>query len=108
MQEWLKISLQLCVYGFFSGMTPFSHFMFKFLTEFRGISADEVSSFFLAQVTYWNFGILIFVFLLTDMLRYKPLIILSALAGIGYYSVMRWTSGLSPLIVSKKNFYLLR
>lgn len=74
--------------------------MFKFLTEFRGISAENVSDFFLAQFSYWNIGLLAIVFLITDMLRYKPLIILSALSGVAYYTVMRWTVGLYPLIVS--------
>lgn len=100
MKDWLKISLQLCVFGFFNGITPFSHFTFKFLTEFRGISAQDVSDFFLAQGTYWNLGLLAICFLITDMFRYKPLIILSALSSVLYYIIIRWTDGLYPLIVS--------
>lgn len=100
MEEWLKISLRLCLFGFFNGMAPFAHFMFKFLTEVRGISEENVTDFFLAQFSYWNLGLLAIVFLFTDMLRYKPLVILSALSNVVYHVVMLWTEGLYPLIVS--------
>lgn len=105
MQEWLKISLQLSVYGFFYGCTPVTHFLFQFLTEFRGISAENVSDFYLQQLTYWNLALLLVFFLITDMFRYKPLIILSALASICHYATMQWTHGLNTLIVGTLKFY---
>ena len=99
MQEWLKISLQLCTYGLFNGMNLFEPFMYKYLTEFSGISPQNVSDFFIAQLTYWNLFLLAIIFLITDMFRYKPLIILSVLSGLSSYSIVRWSEGLWPLMV---------
>lgn len=104
MQEWLKISLQLSAYGFFFGCTPVSHFLFQFLTEFRGISAENVTDFYLQQLTYWNLALLIIFFLITDMFRYKPLIILSAFASICHFATMQWTHGLNTLTVGTFEF----
>lgn len=100
MKEWLKISLQLCLFGFFNGIQPSTHFTFKILTDFRGLASDEANSFFYAQISYWRVAIGFFAFLLTDLLRYKPIIILSALSGIAAFVTLRCTSEVNFLYVS--------
>lgn len=101
MELWLKISLLLCLVGYFKGMVPSDHFMFQYMTDFREVPSETLTSFFYPQLWYWTAGLSIFFLLITDMLRYKPVLILGILAGISYYATMRWTLGKNALIVSE-------
>lgn len=78
-------------------MSPSDHFLFKFLTEFRGVPDETVTSFVIPQMNYWHVSLLLFALLFTDMLRYKPVILVSVIAGICYYATLRWTQGI-PII----------
>lgn len=100
MKEWKRVSLQLCTYGFFSAMQPSSHFVFQYLNEFRGVPSDRVSEMYFAQVTYWSVAFLFLALLFTDMLRYKPVLILSALAGVVQLLSLRFLTGVDTVYVS--------
>lgn len=100
MKEWLKISLQLSLYGFFDGMHPSSHFFYQILTEFREANPEYVTNTFIPQQTYFAVATSILALLLTDMTRYKPVILVGAVAAIAASSVLRWTTGMDVLLVS--------
>lgn len=100
MEPWLKLSLLLCVVGFLMGIAPSEHFLFQYLTEFRDIPEDVVTNQVLPQLSYWMSGCLLFFLLITDIVRYKPVIITAALAAIFGFTTLRWTQGEKWLTVS--------
>lgn len=101
MEKWLKISLILCAIGLLKSMVPSDHFQYQYLTEFRDLPGDKLVSFFYPQITYWVLGVLLVFLLITDMLRYKPMIIAATVGAIGYYATMRWMKGVETLTVSE-------
>lgn len=100
MEPWHKISLLLCTVGFFKGMVPSDHYIFQYLTEFRHVPGEMVTNSYYPQYSYWAAGFLLIFLLTTDVLRYKPVIIISALAGVAHYITLRWTESVESLIVS--------
>ena len=108
MQLWLKISLLLCAYGFFREMRPSEPFVYEFLTNYRNLTEEQVIGTIYPMGTYWNFGLLVIVFLLTDMLRYKLVIIVSACAGAALFICLAWTKTIEGLFVSKEEVVIKR
>lgn len=100
MKFWLKISLLLCAYGFFREMRPSEPFVYEFLTGWRNVTEQQVIEVIYPMGTYWNFGLLVIVFLVTDMLRYKSVIIVSACAGAALFACLAWTKYIEGLYVS--------
>lgn len=56
MQEWMKISLMLCTFGFLKELRPSEPFIVDFLTgPWRNVTADEVySKFQINVVVFFN------------------------------------------------------
>ncbi|KAJ6632799.1 Thiamine transporter 2 [Pseudolycoriella hygida] len=99
MQLWVKTSLLLCAYGFFRELRPSEPFVVEFLSgEWRNITVDQVYREIYPWGTYSYLSLLILVFLITDMLRYKPIIIMSALVGIVLWSLLLWTTSIQAII----------
>lgn len=70
MESWLKISLILCTFGFFREFRPSEPFVTEFLTgEWRNVTEEEVNFQVYPIGTYSTLALLIFVFLVTDILR---------------------------------------
>ncbi|XP_058465378.1 thiamine transporter 2-like [Malaya genurostris] len=100
MQEWLKISLMLCTFGFFRELRPSEPFVTEFLSgEWRDIEPEQLNRDVYPVGTYTYLAVLIVVFLVTDMLRYKSIIIFSACVGIAIWSMLLWTTTLAALQV---------
>ncbi|XP_065076296.1 thiamine transporter 1-like [Ochlerotatus camptorhynchus] len=100
MQEWLKISLMLCTFGFFREMRPSEPFVTEFLSgEWRDIEPEQLNREVYPIGTYSHLALLIVVFLVTDILRYKSIIIFSACVGIVIWSLLLWTTSLAALQV---------
>lgn len=98
MKEWLKISLVLCSFGFFREFRPSEPFVTEFLSgEWRNITSEQLNRDVYPIGTYSTLGLLVIVFLITDILRYKPIIIASACAGIIIWSLLLWTTSLWAL-----------
>ncbi|XP_062550418.1 folate-like transporter 3 [Armigeres subalbatus] len=98
MQEWLKISLMLCTFGFFREMRPSEPFVTEFLSgEWRDIEPEQLNRDVYPIGTYSYLGLLVVVFLVTDILRYKSIIIFSACVGIVIWSMLLWTTSLAAL-----------
>lgn len=70
MEAWLKVSLLLCLYGFFRDFRPSEPFITEFLTgEWRDITPEQVNQDVYPWGTYSYLAQLIIVFLFTDILR---------------------------------------
>ncbi|XP_052859941.1 folate-like transporter 3 [Anopheles cruzii] len=100
MQPWLKVSLLLCVFGFFRELRPSEPFVTEFLSgEWRDIEPEQLNRDVYPIGTYSHLGLLVFMFLLTDILRYKSIITFSACVGIVIWSLLLWTETLAALQV---------
>lgn len=102
MQAWLRISLLLCTFGFFREMRPSEPFVVEFLTgPHRNITSEELNREIYPFGTYSVLIQLVLVFLVTDILRYKPIIVLSACAGIVLFAILLWTHTVWELLIGQ-------
>ncbi|KAG5899300.1 hypothetical protein JTB14_029254 [Gonioctena quinquepunctata] len=101
MNEWFKISLLLCVFGFLKEIRPSEPFVFEFLIDkrWRNITEIEVTHKVYPVATYSYLIQSVVIFLITDLCRYKPLIILLGLSGVVIWSLLLWTKTLFELQV---------
>ncbi|XP_055716077.1 thiamine transporter 1-like [Phlebotomus papatasi] len=98
MQKWFRISLLLCIFGFLKEIRPSEPFVTDFLLgEWRNITEEQVNRDVYPVGTYSYAAQLIIVFLITDFLRYKPLIVVLGLSGIVTWSLLLWTESLGAL-----------
>lgn len=102
MQAWLRISLLLWVFGFFREFRPSEPFVTEYLSgPWHNITAEQVNKEIYPFGTYAVLAQLAIVFLITDILRYKPIIILSACSGIILFSILLWTDKIWELQVGQ-------
>ncbi|KAH8248269.1 hypothetical protein KR038_009876 [Drosophila bunnanda] len=98
MESWLKVSCLLCLFGFLREIRPSEPYHAEILMgEWYHVTQDEVNRSVYPVGTYSYLALLIFVFLITDLLRYKPVIIANALAGIFIWGTLIWTTTLAGL-----------
>ncbi|XP_037732185.1 thiamine transporter 2 [Drosophila subpulchrella] len=98
MESWLKISCLLCIFGFLRELRPSEPYHAEILMgEWYHVTQDEVNRKVYPVGTYSYLALLIFVFLITDLLRYKPVIIANAITGISIWGTLIWTSTLGGL-----------
>ncbi|KAK2835135.1 hypothetical protein Q5P01_015619 [Channa striata] len=77
---WVGPTVLLCVYGFCSMMRPIEPFLTEFLTgPCKNLTTEQVTEQVYPVWTYSSLVLLIPVLLVTDFLRYKPVIILQGL-----------------------------
>ncbi|XP_043926855.1 thiamine transporter 2 [Protopterus annectens] len=75
--SWGYPTLILCMYGFFSTIRPSEPFLTPYLTgSYKNLTIDQVTNQIFPVWTYSYLVILFPVFLATDYLRYKPVILL--------------------------------
>ncbi|KAJ9581500.1 hypothetical protein L9F63_023326 [Diploptera punctata] len=91
METWLKYSLLLCVFGFVKELRPSEPFVTHYLTDqrWKNFTEGDIESIF-STGTYAYLIEIAFVFLLTDFLRYKPVIILEGMFAIITWSLLIW------------------
>ncbi|XP_017769870.1 PREDICTED: folate transporter 1-like [Nicrophorus vespilloides] len=100
MKNWLRISLLLCVFGFIKEFRPSEPFVYEYLIgPWRNITEDEVTQQVYPVGTYSYLVHLLIMFLITDILRYKPLIVILGLSGIAIWAMLIWTTSLFYLQV---------
>ncbi|XP_053694288.1 thiamine transporter 1-like [Sabethes cyaneus] len=98
MQQWLKISLLLCTFGFLKEIRPSEPFIVDYLAgPWRNITMNEIVQEAFPIGTYSYLTQLVVIFLVTDLLRYKPLIVVNGLAGVVVWSMLIWTVSLQGL-----------
>ena len=104
MEQYLKISLLLCVFGFFKEIRPSKPFIFEFLLgPWRNITEDQVTQEVYPMGTYSYLIQVLVIFLITDLCRYKPLIIFLICAGIIVYGMLLWPYTLLELQIGQVN-----
>lgn len=107
MPDWLKISFLLSIFGFLKEIRPSEPFVYEFLIDkrWRNITSEDVTQKVYPVATYSYLAHLVVIFLVTDLCRYKPLIILLGISGIIIWSLLLWTDSLLGLqIVEVSNF----
>ncbi|KAH8243836.1 hypothetical protein KR032_010495 [Drosophila birchii] len=98
MEAWLKVSCVLCIFGFLRELRPSEPYHAEILMgEWYHVTQDEINRSVYPVGTYSYLALLIFVFLITDLLRYKPVIIANAVVGIFIWSTLIWTTTLPGL-----------
>ncbi|XP_075057767.1 thiamine transporter 2 [Mixophyes fleayi] len=95
---WVYPTAILCIYGFFSYMRPSEPFLTPYLTGAEhNLTLEQVTNSVFPVWTYSYLAILFPVFLLTDYLRYKPVIILQGLSYIIAWVLLLFARGVPAM-----------
>lgn len=105
MELWAKTSLILCVFGFLKEFRPSEPFIVNFLLgPWKNFTIDEINQDMYSVGTYAYLAVLVAIFLVTDLLRYKPVIVFMGVAGVACWVTLTW--GLTmPLMQLVEVFY---
>ncbi|XP_017298122.1 thiamine transporter 2-like [Diaphorina citri] len=101
MELWVKLSIWIGTFGFFKEFRPEDPYIVQYLTGHKMNFTDEqVNQVIFPVSTYTSLVELVFVFLITDWLRYKPVVILCALSGVIVQVMLIWGRGITAMRVS--------
>ncbi|XP_030374802.1 folate transporter 1-like isoform X3 [Scaptodrosophila lebanonensis] len=93
MEPWLKVSCILCVFGFVRELRPSEPYHTEFLLgDTFNVTQDQLNRDVYPIATYSYLALLIVVFLVTDFLRYKPVIIANAITGTFIWGLLLFCS----------------
>lgn len=110
MQKYLKLSLILSFFGFLKEFRPSEPFLAEFLKDFKYIDVEVMTKDIYPIGMCWNFiasncfshiyfsgaysylAQIAVVFLITDLLRYKPLIVLNGAVGVIIWAILIWAN----------------
>ncbi|KAJ7324850.1 hypothetical protein JRQ81_017870 [Phrynocephalus forsythii] len=102
---WIFPTSILCIYGFFSMMKPSEPFLIPYLAgPDKNLTIDEVTHHILPVWTYSYLALLFPVFLITDYVRYKPVIILQGVSFIATWLLLLFARGM-PAMQLMEFFY---
>ena len=94
MEFWIQVTLLLCSYGFFKEMKPSEPFLTPYLkAPPKNLTEEQLDNQIYPVWTYSYLVTLFVVFLVTDLLRYKPVIITEGLAYLTTRILLIWASG---------------
>ena len=93
--SWKWTTLLLCVYGFLKELRPSEPFLTEYLIEPKWVNITLAEAYYDVYPvwTYSYLGILVAVFLLTDWLRYKPVIVVEGFAYVGTWILLLYGKG---------------
>ncbi|XP_058835349.1 thiamine transporter 1-like [Topomyia yanbarensis] len=98
MDQWRRIAAVLSIFAFIKDFRPSDPFVVQFLNgPWHNITTQDINQQVFPVGTYSYGAQLVVTFLITDYFRYKPLIVLSSLAGLVYWALFIWTSQLRCL-----------
>ena len=89
---WIHVTIMLCLYGFFKEFKPSEPFLTPYLRDTKNFTDDQVNS---EIYPFWPYSFLVaalFVFLITDLLRHKPVILVEAFSYLGTRILLIWGS----------------
>uniref|UniRef100_A0A8C1YFE9 Solute carrier family 19 member 3b n=1 Tax=Cyprinus carpio TaxID=7962 RepID=A0A8C1YFE9_CYPCA len=104
--DWVFSTVLLSLYGFFANCRPAEPFLTPYLVGPKNIS-EEVTNYLFPIWTYSYLAVLCPVFLLTDLLRYKPLIVTQGLFLVTNYIILCFATSLSALTYLQFNFAMV-
>ncbi|XP_069720761.1 thiamine transporter 2-like [Phaenicophaeus curvirostris] len=91
---WIFPTLVLCLYGFFYMMKPSEPFLTPYLTgPDKNLTTDEVTNQIFPVWTYSYLALLFPVFLITDYMRYKPILLLQGISFIVTFLLLLFAHG---------------
>ncbi|NWS39588.1 S19A3 protein, partial [Probosciger aterrimus] len=91
---WTFPTLILCLYGFFSMLKPSEPFLTPYLTgPDKNLTTDEVTNQVFPVWTYSYLALLLPVFLITDYVRYKPVLLLQGISFIVTWLLLLFAHG---------------
>jgi len=97
-EDWRITTFLLCCYGFFKEIRPSEPFLTEYLiSNHTGVTEQEVYHDIYPVWTYSYLAILILVFLVTDLAKYKPVIIFEGFAYILTWILLLWGHGLTTM-----------
>eukprot|EP00066_Takifugu_rubripes_P009781 XP_003977055.1 PREDICTED: thiamine transporter 2 [Takifugu rubripes] len=101
-KNWKYPTSILCIYGFFSTIKPMEPFLVPYLTgPDKNLTAQQVNNEIFPVWTYSFLAVQVPVFLLTDWLRYKPIVILQCMALFITMATIRWVTNVPGMQVSQ-------
>ncbi|XP_041920229.1 solute carrier family 19 member 3b [Alosa sapidissima] len=101
---WIYPTAILCLYGFFANCRPAEPFLTPYLVGPKNISEEVVTNYLFPIWTYSYLALLFPVFLLTDFLRYKPLIMLQGAALVSNYCLLCFSDSLAAMTALQVNY----
>lgn len=87
----------LCAYGFFKEVKPSEPYLTQYLIGPKNLTEDQVYYEVYPVWSYSYFGLLVPVFLLTDFVRYKPMIVTEGLAYVITWVLLLWAEGVAAM-----------
>ncbi|OCT63698.1 hypothetical protein XELAEV_18044798mg [Xenopus laevis] len=88
-KQWKFLLFYLCVYGFMTQLRPGESFITPYLlSQERNFTKEQVTNEITPVLSYSYMAVLVPVFLLTDYLRYKPVLILQSLSHISVWLLL--------------------
>ncbi|XP_004697337.1 reduced folate transporter isoform X2 [Echinops telfairi] len=84
LKSWRVLVVSLCFYGFMAQIRPGESFITPYLLGDKNFTMRKVTNEILPVLPYSYLAVLVPVFLLTDYLRYKPVLVLQ---GVSYVSL---------------------
>ncbi|XP_032921062.1 reduced folate transporter isoform X2 [Catharus ustulatus] len=101
-QRWKLQVFYLCFYGFMTQIRPGESFITPYLLE-ANFTKAEVTNVITPVLSYSYMAVLVPIFLLTDYLRYKPVLVLQSLSHISIWALLVW--GTSVLAMQLMEFF---
>ncbi|XP_020373895.1 thiamine transporter 2-like [Rhincodon typus] len=93
--DWCYPTLLLCAFGFFSMMRPSEPFLTPYLVgPAKNLTAEQVTNEMFPVWTYSYLVILFPVFVVTDYLRYKPIIVVQGLSYVITWLMLLFAQGI--------------
>ncbi|XP_036393519.1 solute carrier family 19 member 3b [Megalops cyprinoides] len=103
--SWAYPTAVLSLYGFFANFRPAEPFLTPYLVgPYKNISEEQVTNYLFPIWTYSYLAVLCPVFLLTDFLRYKPVIMVQGLFLVTNYVLLCFAPGLPAMTFLQVNF----
>ncbi|KAM6062927.1 thiamine transporter 2-like [Chlamydotis macqueenii] len=99
-RSWIYPTLIICANGFFSTMRPSEYFLTPYLTgPDKNLTIEEVTNKIFPVWTYSYLALLFPVFLITDYVRYKPVLLLQGVSFIITWLLLLFAHGVVAMQV---------
>lgn len=98
MEKWMQTCLLLCFYGLLKELRPSEPYLTKFLIgPHHNLTNEQVVEEVYPVWTYSYLGLLSIVFLITDFLRYKPVIVFEGFCYVTAWCLLIWANGVPAM-----------
>ncbi|XP_045151681.1 thiamine transporter 2 [Echinops telfairi] len=98
--SWIYPTVILCLFGFFSMMRPSEPFLIPYLSgPDKNLTSEQITNEILPVWTYSYLALLFPVFILTDYVRYKPVIVLQGISFMATWLLLLFGQGVMAMQV---------